>query len=223
MRGTLAFVVLVTSSAATAQLPASTDDRNSYFGASWGHAHIKLADDFLRPPFPSAFFFGETFTKDETGTAYKLYFGRRLARYFAVEGGYINFGEFSARREWINIFSGPVGRGSIGWTFKSRGPFLDLVGVAPFGNFQIFAKGGLIYAFSSADYDVVGSARAIFQPHSHESDRSARFKWGAGSAYDFSKKAGLRLEYERAKGVGNEHTTGKGDIGLTTIGVFYRF
>src|SRR3954469_579205 len=113
-----ALVLLCASSWAAAQDATQAKDTHWYFGASLGQSRIRIPDAFLDPGLPTT---GSSLARDETGTAYKLLVGYRLSRHFAVEGGYLNLGSFSARRSWNSITFDPgaptAGPGTIGWQF----------------------------------------------------------------------------------------------------------
>jgi OOP family OmpA-OmpF porin len=192
---------------------------NWYVGVGLGSSVVKFADDFLATPGSTT----QSFSKDETGHGFKAYVGHRLFRYLAVEGGYINLGEFAARRD----FSGPAlfGPGSISLKLRSHGLFADAVGLLPVGErVLLFLKGGVLLARTKADVTTSGSASFVRggQPQSG-TDTSPGFKAGGGASFDMSSKLAIRVEYEQAFNVGDAHTTGQGDIGFLSIGGMYRF
>jgi OmpA-OmpF porin, OOP family len=204
--------------ATTTQVQSATDE-GWYGGLSLGASRIKLADDFLSYPGAT----GQSLSKDETGTAYKLFAGYRLKRNFALEGGYTDFGSFSATNNIAAIAL--FGPGSLAVKLKSSGFHLDAVGIVPVGNkFELFGKLGVILTTTKATFAGSGSVQISFPgtpPSSKHSDLN--LKAGIGAEYHLSGPLGLRLEGEQAFGVGDANTTGKGDIRVFSLGLNYRF
>ncbi len=47
--------------------------------------------------------------------------------------------------------------------------------------------------------------------------------YGFGASFNFAKNAALRLEWQRYKDVGDDNTTGQGDIDLIGVGLVLKF
>src|SRR4051794_17169026 len=108
---------------------------------------------------------------------------------------------------------------------QSTALFGDAVALLPVGQWlTVFAKGGVVATWTNTHVETTGSAQFnLFGfPHS-ASDQGFAFKAGAGASFNVSPSAGLRAEYEQAIQVGDKHTTGSGDIGMLSVGAFYRF
>jgi OOP family OmpA-OmpF porin len=87
------------------------------------------------------------------GTGYKLFIGKRLARNFAIEGAYTDFGRFHAER----LVTAPAG-GSLEARMKVTGWSADLVGLLPFQNgASLFGKLGLLYSNINTTYTSSGA------------------------------------------------------------------
>ncbi|MSQ62864.1 MAG: hypothetical protein EXR33_03345 [Betaproteobacteria bacterium] len=78
---------------AQAAAPA-TDDKGWYGGVAVGTARFKFASDVL----PIAGSTAQSLSKDESASTFALAVGYDFSRYWAVEGGYANNGNISARR-----------------------------------------------------------------------------------------------------------------------------
>jgi OOP family OmpA-OmpF porin len=191
-----------------------------YAGLSAGSAAVRFEDDFLKH---SASNGAESFTKDETSGALKVYAGHRLFRHFALEGGYASLGRFSAGRTFQSIAL--FGPGSVDFDFKAHGLFLDAVGIVPVGErFVLFGKAGLMYVMSSANFRSTGSVNAAFPGaprNAKESEITPRAGLGAG--FRISRSFGLRLEYDHTFAVGDDARTGEGDVAMMSLGVIYSF
>jgi OmpA-OmpF porin, OOP family len=215
-RGLLIVPVLTYAAAAQAQ---SAGGSPFYGGISLGQSQVRFSEDFLS--FPGAT--GESLSKDETGNAYKVFIGYRVSRNFAVEGGYTNFGEFSATNNISAIAL--FGPGSLSFKFKSSGFNMDAVGILPISDaFEAFGKLGLIYTTSKATFSGTGSVTVAapgVPPNATQSE--VNLKAGIGAEYHFVPALGLRVEYERIFKVGDENKTGEGDIGMFSLGLTVRF
>lgn len=146
---------------------------------------------------------------DDTDTGWKIYLGNQINQNFAVEIGYIDFGEFG--------FGATTAGGALSGTLDSeRGGFIDALGIIPLANnFSVFGKvGGYTVRTELKGSGAGGSVSS--------SDRSSDWKYGLGAGYDFNRNMGVRVEWERFNDVGDTSTT-QGDMDLTSIGVVYKF
>jgi OOP family OmpA-OmpF porin len=212
-------IALTFALAASATQAQSVTHEGWYGGLSLGASQVKFADDFLSYPGAT----GQSLSKHETGNAYKLFVGYRLKRTFALEGGYTNFGSFSATNNIAAIAL--FGPGALAFKLKSRGFHFDAVGIVPVGDkFDLFGKLGVIYTTTAATFTGTGSVQTSFPGVPPNSKHSGlNLKAGIGAEYRFSGPLGLRLEGEQAFGVGDTNTTGKGDIRVFSLGLTYRF
>ena len=74
--------LLFATTAAFAQAPAGT--QKIYVGVQVGQSRLDRED------------FNESVVRDDEATAYSLLVGYRFSRYFAMEAGYANLGEYTA-------------------------------------------------------------------------------------------------------------------------------
>jgi OmpA-OmpF porin, OOP family len=203
----VALAALVTAGTAAAQ-----SERGWYGGLSFGQSSVKFDDDFLAIGGATA----SSLSKDDTDTAFKLLAGYRLQRNFALEGGFTDFGKFSAERR----VTAPA-TGTASATVKSSGLHLDAVGILPVGNFDLFAKLGLIYTTTKADLSSTGAVVLTADRSAKKSEINPKI--GLGAEYHFSRALGVRAEYEQAFAVGDENSTGEGDIQMLSVGLTLRF
>jgi OOP family OmpA-OmpF porin len=181
-----------------------------YGGFSFGQSKIKIDDSTVVVAGATA----SSVSKDETDTGFKLYAGRRFNPNFALEGGYTDFGKFSATR----TVTAPSA-GSFGVSIKSSGFHVDAVGILPINRFDLFAKAGVIYTTTKADFSSSGAVSAPGNNKKSEFDG----KYGFGASYRLSQALALRAEWERALKVGDPDKTGEGDIDLLSVGLNWRF
>lgn len=174
-------VAAVTSLMATtafAQSHVYSPDEGPYVGVGIGHAKLDndTFDDLDR--------LGAS--TDDTDTAYKLYAGYQFNPNFAIEAGYVDFGEFTA--------SANNGFDSAKASLKADGFTTALVGKLPIANgFGIYGKLGLIAW--DADLKESSNIGGINYNESASEDGTDPF-YGAGAEYVIDQIM-LRAEYER--------------------------
>jgi OOP family OmpA-OmpF porin len=154
-----------------------------------------------------------TFNNDETNIAFKLFGGYQFNRYFALEGGYFDLGQFG-------YTATSVPAGSLIGTIKIRGVNFDAVGMLPLSDkFSAFGRVGMQYAESK---DTFASTGAVAAPLNASPNKStANLKAGVGLQYNFNKALAMRLEGERYRI--NDAVGSNGDINMLSIGVIYKF
>lgn len=145
---------------------------------------------------------------DNKDTAWKVYGGLEVNEYLSMEVGYVDFG--------TSTYSGAT----VG-TRESRGATLQLVGTYVLNpSFTLIGKGG----FGILHTEVKGP---IVSPYTSLADTDFHWSIGLGAQYNFTKSAGLRLEWERYFYVGSTGgpgaTTGQANIDLLTAGLVYKF
>lgn len=192
--------------------PLAAADSGWYTGANVGlsRAHIHdrqiidglLGDGYLTP----------SYRDDEHDIGFKLFGGYQFGRYFALEGGYFNLGEFG-----FDATTLPAG--TLSGNIELHGVNLDAVGILPLGRrLSAFGRVGVNYAEAETSFSGTGAVN-VLDPD--RSQRAANYKFGFGLGYDFTDALGMRLEAERYRvddAVGNE-----GDIDLLSLGLLYRF
>jgi OOP family OmpA-OmpF porin len=189
-------------------------DKGWYGGISVGRSKVDIDDSFVAVAGATA----SSITKDEKDTGYKLYAGYQFNRNFALEGGWTDFGRFSA----TNTVTAPAA-GSLRSTIKASGLHLDAIGILPIqSGFSLFGKIGTIYTTTKGSDTTTGAVVLLPGANPNPRRREWNLKYGIGAAYDFTNTVGVRAEYEVARKVGDVNT-GEGDIGLWSIGVVVRF
>jgi OmpA-OmpF porin, OOP family len=206
----ISLVALATLTAAGTA--AAQSDRGWYGGVSLGRSSVNFDDDFLAISGATA----STLSKDDTDSGVKLFAGYRLQRNFALEGGFTDFGSFSAERR----ITAPA-TGTASASVKSSGFHLDAVGILPIGNFDLLAKLGLIYTTTKTDLSSTGAVVLTADRSAKKSELNP--KLGVGVEYHFSRALSLRSEYEQAFSVGDANSTGEGDIQMLSVGLIFRF
>ena len=177
-------------------MPAFAEDSGWYAGIGLGLSTASSACDGVSGPGISC---------DENDTALKLYGGYQVNRHFAVEFGYADLGRARAS------FAG-FGNISIGAT----GVEVLGVGIVPLNPaWSLYGKLGLF----GWNVDVKDSTGLSGSP----SASGTSLTYGAGIAYHATPNVALRAEYQLYSDVGDENTTGQGDVSVLALGLTYKF
>jgi hypothetical protein len=137
-------------------------ESGGYIGAAYGATQYTddgaLEDDF------------DLFDLDDGGQAWQLYGGYRFFKYFAVEGRYTDFGDYTYKDNF-----------GFGAEIEAKYSTLTAhaIGIYPFGQsgFDIFGQLGLGAVFYEAEFSAPGEQDESFD------DSAATFSMGAGVRY----------------------------------------
>jgi OOP family OmpA-OmpF porin len=152
---------------------------------------------------------GSTCSADDKDTGWKLFAGSQFNKNAAVEFGYVDLGKGTVS------LRGPGVGGSASW--EAKGFNVALVGILPVDNaFGVLGRIGIFR------WDVDLKASGLGGSVS-DSATGADLTYGIGIKYDFNKTTGMRAEWEKFKDVGDENTTGKGDIDLLSLSLVFKF
>ncbi|HEV7816550.1 MAG TPA: OmpA family protein [Janthinobacterium sp.] len=206
--------VLLTSQAALAEDGFINPDwANSawYLGAGVGQSHASIDQARLSNSLTANGATLTSFGSDERDTGYKLYAGKQLNRYFALEGGYFDLGTFGFQ-------STTSGNGALNGQAGFRGVNLDLVGQWPLTErFSLYGRAGVDYARSSAHFS---GNRLITAADTDTSERKFNAKAGVGVEYKFTEALAVRGEMERYRV--NDAVHNRGDVDLLSINLVYK-
>jgi OOP family OmpA-OmpF porin len=202
----LAILAILASSNAAAAEP------GFYGGFNVGQSMATIDDERITSNLLGQGFTGVSIADDDRDVGFKIFGGYQFNRYFAMEGGYFNLGEFG-------YTATTVPAGTMTGNIKLQGVNLDAVGILPFTDrFSAFARIGVNYAEAKDTFTTTG---LVINTNPSPSKRDTNYKYGVGLQYDVTEKLGVRLEAERYRiddAIGN-----KGDIDLASIGLVYRF
>ncbi|MET0378378.1 MAG: outer membrane beta-barrel protein [Spongiibacteraceae bacterium] len=191
---------------------AAAEGSGWYLGANAGQSRGEIDNEEIRNSLLSAGFISTSIDDDERDTGYKLFGGYQFNRYFALEGGYFNLGQFDFRADTL-----PAGglRGDI----ELQGVNLDAVGILPLTDkFSVFGRVGANYAEAEDSFRGSGAVN-VSDPSSTE--RKTNYKYGAGLQYAFTDAMAMRVEAERYR---IDNARGEaGDVDLFSVGLLYRF
>ena len=182
-----------------------------YIGAGVGQSRATIDEPRLRASLAAN---GETvtgFTKDQRDTGYKLFVGRQLNQYFAVEAGYFDLGKFDFK-------STTSGNGVLNGQAGFRGMNLDLLGQLPLSQrLSLLGRVGMHYTKTNTEFS---GNRLLGSTNTHASERKLNAKLGLGLEYKFSEALALRGEVERYRL--NDAVGNRGDADLYSVSLVYK-
>jgi OOP family OmpA-OmpF porin len=182
-----------------------------YIGAGIGQSRANIDQDRLARSLAANGATVSAFSTDERDTGYKLFVGRQLNRYLALEGGYFDLGKFSFR-------SATTGNGSLNGEAGFRGLNLDLVGQLPLSDrLSLLGRAGASYTRTSTHFSG-DRLFAVTDPNPRE--RKLNAKAGLGLEYKFSEALALRGELERYRL--NDAVGNRGDADLYSVSLVYK-
>jgi OmpA-OmpF porin, OOP family len=187
-------------------------DPGWYFGGNIGRSETDVDEDRIAADLADQGYATTFMDDNERDTGFKGFGGYQFGKYFALESGYYDLGDFG-----YTSFTTPPG--TLHGVLGARGLNLDAVLAMPFTpKFSAFLRGGVAYSEVEGAFEGTGTVNVI-EPNSEK--RAANYKFGAGLEYMFTHGFGMRVEAERYRiddSVGN-----KGDIDLYSAGVLFRF
>ena len=182
-----------------------------YIGAGVGQSRATIDEPRLRASLAAN---GETvtgFSKDQRDTGYKLFVGRQLNQYFAVEAGYFDLGKFDFK-------SSTSGNGVLNGEAGFRGVNLDLLGQLPLSQrLSLLGRVGMHYTKTNTEFS---GNRLLGSTNTHASERKLNAKLGLGLEYKFSEALALRGEVERYRL--NDAVGNRGDADLYSVSLVYK-
>jgi OOP family OmpA-OmpF porin len=214
----LAIAVALGASVSNAALAAddtfiNPDWANSawYVGGSLGQSRAAIDEQRLVRSLTANGSTLTSFSTDERELGFKLFVGKQLNQYFALEAGYFDLGKFG-------FAATTSGNGNLRGEAGFRGVNLDLVGQLPLTQrLSLLGRIGAQYARTSTHFS--GNRLAgVTNPNPHENKGNA--KAGLGLEYKLSEALAVRGEVERYRlsdAVGN-----RGDVDLVSLSLVYK-
>lgn len=188
------------------------DNLGWYAGASVGQSRSKIADGQIASQLQSQGFTGSSISNDSQGTGFKLFGGYQFDRYFALEGGYFNLGDFG-------YSATTVPAGTSNGSIRLQGVNMDAVGILPITRqFSAFGRLGVTYMDARDQFSGSGADAA---PNTVASKSEFNYKYGVGLQYALTHALTMRAEAERYRlkdAIGNS-----GDVDLVSVGLVYHF
>ena len=209
----LAFSMMAAQAAKADEPFINPDWANSavYIGAGVGQSRATIDEQRIRAALSANGATVSSFDADERAAGIKLFVGKQLNRYFAVEAGYFDLGkfEFDARTSGNGVLRGEAG---------FRGVNVDLVGQLPLTErLSLLARAGANYAKASTQFSG-NRLNAVTSPNA--SERKLNAKVGLGAEYKFTEALAGRVEVERYRL--NDAIGNRGEVDLVSFGLVYK-
>jgi OOP family OmpA-OmpF porin len=182
-----------------------------YIGAGLGRSRGNIDQDRLTRSLSANGASVTAFSTDERDTGYKLFVGKQLNRYLALELGYFDLGKFSFN-------STTSGNGAFNGEAGFRGANLDLLAQLPLSErLSLLGRVGANYAKASTHFSG-NRLNAVTGPN--PSERKLNAKAGLGLEYKLSEALALRGEVERYRV--NDAVGNRGDVDLLSVSLVYK-
>ena len=182
-----------------------------YLGAGVGQSRANIDDARLIRSLSANGATLNSFNTDERGRGYKLFAGKQLNQYVAIEGGYVDLGKFG-----FNATTS--GNGALNGEAGFRGVNLDLVGQLPLSQrFSLLGRIGMHYTKASTHF-TGNRLAAVTNPN--PSERKIGANAGLGLEYKFSEALAMRAEVERYRV--NDAVGNRGDVDLASVSLVYK-
>ncbi|NRR33503.1 OmpA family protein [Oxalobacteraceae bacterium] len=182
-----------------------------YIGAGLGQSRASIDDKRLIGSLGAHGATVTSFTTDERELGGKLFVGKQLNQYLALEAGIFDLGKFGFNS---TTSGGGVLNGEAGF----RGVNLDLVGQLPLSQrFSLLGRAGMSYARTS-DHFTGNRLYAVSNPNPRENKFNP--KVGLGLEYKFSEALAVRGEVERYRL--NDAVGNRGNADLVSLSLVYK-
>jgi OOP family OmpA-OmpF porin len=174
--------------AALASAFAQASEPGWYIGGNVGQSQATFDTEEISGALSDQGFTVTSHSEDERDTGYKLFGGYQFNRYFALEGGYFDLGDFD-----FNADTMP--QGNLHGSIEFNGLNFDVVGILPITEkFSALGRIGANYAKADASVNGTGAVSTL-DPNS--SEHATNVKVGVGLEYAFTKSVAMRVEAER--------------------------
>jgi OOP family OmpA-OmpF porin len=182
-----------------------------YIGAGIGKTRANIEDTNLINSLSANGAVVNGYNQDHKGTGGKLYVGKQLNQYFAIEGGLFDLGKSS-----FNATT--TGGGVLNGDTRFRGVNLDLVGQLPLSQrFSLLGSIGMNYAKASSHYT---GNRLFAVTDANPSDRKLNAKAGLGLEYKFTEALAMRAEVERYRV--KDAVGARGNVDMASLNLVYK-
>lgn len=142
--------------------------------------------------------------------AYKVFAGKQLNRYLALEAGYFDLGKFG--------FESVTSDGAMGGLAKFHGINADLVLQLPLSErFSVLGRVGVQHAWTKTTFT---GNRLNAVTGAERKEHNTGHKVGLGMEFKFNEALAMRAEYERY--AVNDAIGNKGDVDMATVGLVYK-
>lgn len=191
---------------------AMAQDAGWYGGANIGQSNASIDDARISNDLLGSGLATTSIDDNDRDRGFKLFGGYQVNKYFAVEAGYFDLGQFG-------FVANTAPAGSLSGNIKIRGLNLDAVGTLPITEkFSAFGRIGVAYAHTDGNFAGTGVVNVL---NPSPSERDTNLKVGLGVQYAMTDALSLRAEIERYRI--NDAVGNKGDVDMASIGLVYRF
>ena len=181
----------------------------TYIGASVGQGRSKIDDQANARTLTGSTL--SSFSNDSRDRGFKIFAGKKLNQYFAVEGGYFDLGKY-------NFSATTPANGFVTGESRYRGINLDLVAELPLSQ-RISVLGRLGGQYTRTGTSFRGNGIAV-PANRYSGDSDFGGKAGLGLEFKFNEALAMRAEYERSRV--NDALGRRGNVDLISVGLVYK-
>lgn len=193
--------------AATVSLAAAAED---YLGGLKPPKAVLFTPTFSLASEPLNTLAGFTAARAAADNGYRLKLGYKYSRYFSVEGQIVDFGRAPA-----DVFASP---GNLASAFRGSGMGVDTVATLPvWRSFSFYGRLGAHRGDTRSAFATYSTSLLSDNPA-----RGARWRYGLGMRYDFTKALGIHAELERYSPLGSP-LQADAEADLFSVGLAWRF
>lgn len=196
---------------ALGQDPDRTQERHFYVGADLGQAHLNRRWSDL-----------EVFGKGGNATAWKLRFGYRFSRHFALEASLADFGSYDGAELLAYPADSPLAGVAPGeFTTRAKAIGLSAVGFWPLGeHFFLTAQAGL----ARREFKTTYGPWLLDSPGFRANDGDLGLVTGAGIGFNLRESLDLTVEWMKTDNLEGdmEFRPNHADPSMVTVGVRYK-
>lgn len=183
-----------------------------YGGLAAGQSRAKIDQERISAGLTGLGLTTSSFSVDERGNAFRIFGGYQINRYFGVEAGYFDLGQFG-------FAASTVPAGTLNGQIRLQGLNLDLVATLPLTErLSFIARVG---GQAARARDTFSGSGAVSVLNANPSKREVNAKLGAGLQYEFSRSFLLRAEAERYRV--NDAVGNTGDVNAVLVSLVFPF
>lgn len=189
-------VALGVMSAAPAMAQQTQQYNKPWRGDFWGYIGVNAGESKYRNECNRTI---TLFECDKTDTGFKIYAGGRFSEVLGIEVGYTDFGK-------ISVLGGETEAWAVPITLTANLPLGE--------RFNVFAKGGGLYAKTDVSVDLTDSISA-------RGDKNGwGWTYGVGASFAVTPQLHIRADWDRHR---LDFVGGREDVDMLSAGVQFRF
>lgn len=153
---------------------------------------------------------------DDGQAGWSVTLGYRVNQYFAAELAYVDFGETEVTQyhTFASLLPRPPLTAVTRYDMRVSGPAVSVLGSLPLGaSWQVFLRGGVLFADQEIEYDVSGRLETTYGDEV--------LMAGAGVQWAFASRWTARLEYQLTDDLRQNPVAGESQLEQASLSVLF--